>query len=251
MKRIISLLLSLALAVGMLAGCTTVTEDEEIRNSELEIRNVSSNETVDNCFLRSECAETRSNASEACPHEQNDYVSRDEDAEDPEPEPEPELEIETKPEPEIDLESIPYGTKVGERFKDLSITDLSGNKVNTADLRGKIIIFNLWATWCPPCVAELPGFNEIASEYADDVVIVAVHVYDSAMHGMPSYVETNFPDTKIIFAYDTPYSDAYIAAGGTRYVPQTAIIDRNGVILYSAAGGLSESWLKSFIENNQ
>ena len=48
-----------------------------IRNSELEIRNVSSNETVDNCFLRSECAETRSNASEACPHEQNDYVSRD------------------------------------------------------------------------------------------------------------------------------------------------------------------------------
>ena len=42
-----------------------------------EIRNVSSNETVDNCFLRSECAETRSNASEACPHEQNDYVSRE------------------------------------------------------------------------------------------------------------------------------------------------------------------------------
>ena len=41
--------------------------------------NVSSNETVDNCFLRSECEETRSNASEACPHEQNDYVSREND----------------------------------------------------------------------------------------------------------------------------------------------------------------------------
>ena len=55
----------------------TCVSNEEIRNSELEIRNVSSNETVDNCFLRSECAETRSNASEACPHEQNDYVSRE------------------------------------------------------------------------------------------------------------------------------------------------------------------------------
>lgn len=216
MKRIISLLLSLALACGMLASCTTAPEDEEIRNEE---------------------------------------ESKPESDVEPEPEPEPEVtpdvEPEPEPEPEIDLESIPFGTKVGERFNDLTLTDLSGNKVNTADLRGKIIIFNLWATWCPPCVAELPGFNEIASEYADDVVIVAVHVYDSAMHGMPSYVETNFPDTKIIFAYDTPYSDAYIAAGGTRYVPQTAIIDRNGVILYSAAGGLSESWLKSFIENNQ
>ena len=221
MKKIISLMLLLALACGMLAGCTTAPEDEEIRNSELEIP--------------------------------NQEESKPESDVEPEPEPKPEVtpDVEPEPEPEIDLESIPYGTKVGERFKDLSITDLNGNKLNTADLRGKIIIFNLWATWCPPCVAELPGFNEIASEYADDVVIVAVHVYDSAMHGMPSYVETNFPDTKIIFAYDTPYSDAYIAAGGTRYVPQTAIIDRNGVILYSAAGGLSESWLKSFIENNQ
>ena len=223
MKRIISLLLSLALAVGMLAGCTTVPEIPE-DTSELPEVEV---------------------PTDVKPEPEPEPETK------PEPKPEPEIEPEIEPEPEIDLESIPYGTKVGERFKDLSITDLSGNKVNTADLRGKIIIFNLWATWCPPCVAELPGFNEIASEYADDVVIVAVHVYDSAMHGMPSYVETNFPDTKIIFAYDTPYSDAYIAAGGTRYVPQTAIIDRNGVILYSDAGGLSESWLKSFIENNQ
>ena len=163
----------------------------------------------------------------------------------------PEINDQTSVEPTPEPELPPYGTKVGERFNDLTLTDLDGNKVNTADLRGKIIVFNLWATWCPPCVAELPGFNEIASEYADDVVIVAVHIYDSAMYGMPSYVETNFPETKIIFAYDTPHSDAYIAAGGTRYVPQTAIIDRNGVILYSDAGGLSESWLKSFIENNE
>lgn len=213
MKKLISLILSLALVGGMLAGCTAMPEDEEIRNSESEIRN--------------------------------------EDEVEPEKTPEATPDPEPEPEPEIDLESIPYGTKVGERFNDLTLTDLRGNKLNTADLRGKIIIFNLWATWCPPCVAELPGFNQIAREYADDVVIVAVHVYDSAMYGMPSYVETNFPDTRIIFAYDTPYSDAYIAAGGEIYVPQTAIIDRNGVILYSDAGGLSESWLKSFIENNK
>ena len=214
MKKLISLILSLALVGGMLAGCTTAPETPEAKDeptAELE---------------------------------QTPEI-KEEPKEEVKPEPEPE------PEPEIDLESIPYGTKVGERFNDLTLTDLRGNKLNTADLRGKIIIFNLWATWCPPCVAELPGFNEIASEYADDVVIVAVHVYDSAMYGMPSYVETNFPDTRIIFAYDTPHSDAYIAAGGEIYVPQTAIIDRNGVILYSDAGGLSESWLKSFIENNK
>ena len=222
MKKLISLILSLALISSLIAGCTAAPEIPEVKD------------------------ETTADVEKAPETEEK-----------PEPEVTPDIEVtpdvepEPEPEPEIDLESIPFGTKVGERFNDLTLTDLNGNSVSTADLRGKIIIFNLWATWCPPCVAELPGFNEIASEYADDVVIVAVHVYDSAMHGMPSYVETNFPDTKIIFAYDTPYSDAYIAAGGTRYVPQTAIIDRNGVILYSAAGGLSESWLKSFIENNQ
>ena len=47
-----------------------------IVNAECRMQNVSSNKTVDNCFLRSECAETRSNGSEACPHEQYDYVSR-------------------------------------------------------------------------------------------------------------------------------------------------------------------------------
>ena len=67
-----------------------------------EIRNVSSNETVDNCFLRSECAETRSNASEACPHEQNDYVSRDKDAEAPE--------IQVKNVEEVVPETKPQGT---------------------------------------------------------------------------------------------------------------------------------------------
>ena len=222
MKKLISLILSLALISSLIAGCTTAPETPEVKD------------------------ETTADVEKAPETEEK-----------PKPEVTPDIEVtpdvepEPEPEPEIDLESIPFGTKVGERFNDLTLTDLSGNKLNTADLRGKIIIFNLWATWCPPCVAELPGFNEIAREYADDVVIVAVHVYDSAMYGMPSYVEENFPGTRIIFAYDTPYSDAYIAAGGTRYVPQTAIIDRNGVILYSDAGGLSHSWLVEFIESNK
>ena len=132
----------------------------------------------------------------------------------------------------------------------MTLKTLEGETINTADLRGKIIVFNVWATWCPPCKAELPAFNELASEYDGEVVFIAVHCYDNAMYNMPSYVAENFPDTKIIFAYDTPNSDAYIAAGGVGYVPQTAIIDRNGIIIYSDSGALTRSWLASFIENN-
>ena len=151
--------------------------------------------------------------------------------------------VEPDPLPEV-------GTKVGDRFADLSLTTLSGEEINTADLRGKIIVFNVWATWCPPCKAELPDFNIIASEYADDVVIIAAHLYDNYASNMPSYVATNFPDTKIIFAYD--YNDqGYLAAGGIGYVPQTAIIDQNGVIIYSDSGALTYDFLVEIIEKNK
>jgi thiol-disulfide isomerase/thioredoxin len=146
-------------------------------------------------------------------------------------------------------ENIPFGTAVGYRFNDLTLRTLDGTYVNTADLRGKVIIFNVWATWCPPCKAELPDFNAIASEYADDVVIIAAHKYDEYSANMPSYVANNFKNTKIIFAYDNASNDAYDAAGGIGYVPQTAIIDKDGIIRYSDSGRLLYSTLISLIQD--
>lgn len=161
----------------------------------------------------------------------------------------PEGDGEQTPEESKPEENIPFGTAVGYRFNDLTLRTLDGTYVNTADLRGKVIIFNVWATWCPPCKAELPDFNSVASEYADDVVIIAAHTYDDYAANMPSYVANNFPNTKIIFAYDNATSDAYAAAGGDIYVPQTAIIDKDGIIRYSNSGRLSYSALISLIQD--
>ena len=143
--------------------------------------------------------------------------------------------------------NLKVGTSVGDLFRDLTLETLDGGSVSTADYRGKIVIINIWATRCPPCKEELPDFNRIASEYAGEVVIIAAHE-DYTKSAAPSYVETNFPDSKIIFAYDTPRGDAYYAAGGNGYIPQTAIIDQNGVIIYSNYGILSYERLVSIIE---
>lgn len=146
----------------------------------------------------------------------------------------------TTPLPEI-------GTKVGNRFADVTLETMSGESINTADLRGKIIILNLWASWCPPCKAELPDFDRIATEYKDQVVIVAADV-DAGKGGAYSYVQQNFPESDIIFAYDTVYGTAYSLAGGNGYVPYTAIMDQNGVIVYSDSGMLSHTVLVNIIE---
>ena len=140
------------------------------------------------------------------------------------------------------------GTKVGDLMATVEITTLAGEKISVEDFRGKIVVFNFWATWCPPCKAELPDFNKVAAQYKDEVVIIAAHI-SSGSSAAESYVNTNFPETDIIFAYDTAYDEAYTAAGGIGYVPQTAVLDKNGVIVYTDSGMLSEAQLISIIES--
>ena len=148
--------------------------------------------------------------------------------------------VEGDPLPEV-------GNSVGKLFRSINLETLDGGRVSPDDYRGKIVILNIWATWCPPCKAELPDFDKIASDYADDVVIIAAHDY-YGRENAPQYVETNFPDTNIIFAYDSYYGDAYYAAGGDGYVPFTAILDERGVITYSDSGMLTYEQLKSMID---
>ena len=140
------------------------------------------------------------------------------------------------------------GTEVGDLMASVTLETINGSIISTDDLRGKIVILNIWATWCPPCKAELPDFNRIATEYKDQVVIIAAHTVNGNVNA-ESYVEENFPETDIIFAYDTPYSEAYVAAGGVGYVPHTAITDENGVIVYSDYGILSYNQLVYIIES--
>ena len=146
-------------------------------------------------------------------------------------------------------ENLPeVGTKVGNRIADITLTTMDGGKITMSDLRGKIVILNLWATWCPPCKAELPDFDKIATEYKDKVVIIAADV-DAGQGTAYTYVQQNFPNSDIVFAYDTAYGLAYYSVGGNGYVPYTAIMDQNGVIVYADSGMLSHSWLVNMIES--
>ena len=138
------------------------------------------------------------------------------------------------------------GNSVGMLFPGINIETLAGGSVNPDDYRGKIVVINIWATWCGPCKAELPDFDKIASDYADDVVIIAAHDY-YGRENAPQYVETNFPDTNIIFAYDNSFSSVFLAIGGTRYVPMTAVLDQRGVIVYSDSGLMTYEQLEAII----
>ena len=118
----------------------------------------------------------------------------------------------------------------------------SDSKINITDFRGKKVIINFWGTWCGPCMAEMPDFDRIADEYADDVVVIAIHSV-SGKENAPQYIEDNFADSKIYFAYDTSLSatlDMYYAIlGGTSSYPRTIVLDENGVITFIHEGKMS------------
>ncbi len=119
---------------------------------------------------------------------------------------------------------------------------------------GKVTVINFWGTWCTPCVAELPYFEQVAQEYSDKVQVVAVHthlVYETA----PAYIGNKYPDSKIIFAKDYPIDEQglvggyYSALGGRGTFPYTVVLDENGIITKIFVSSLTYDELKAAVEN--
>ena len=113
---------------------------------------------------------------------------------------------------------------------------------------GKLTIVNFWGTWCGPCVAELPFFDAIATEYKDKVTVIAVHtnmVSDSA----PGFIKEHYPESDIIFALDYPDSKYYTALGGRNAYPYTAVLDENGSVVRTFAKTLEYEDLKEIVES--
>lgn len=67
-----------------------------------------------------------------------------------------------------------FSGQKGDRAPNFLLKDLRGNKVKLSDFRGKHVILNFWATWCPPCVDEMPSYQKLAVEYPE-IVILAIN----------------------------------------------------------------------------
>jgi len=109
------------------------------------------------------------------------------------------------------------------RTADFELEDINGRKFKLSDYSGNVIILNFFATWCPPCKAEMPDFNEITREYANDVTIIAINVGKEPLSKVRSFVEANKLRFKV--AMDNGYVSRLY--GPIRAIPVTYVIDRN------------------------
>ena len=144
------------------------------------------------------------------------------------------------------------GTEIGYRCQPYALNLIDGSgTVRVDDFKGKIVIVNFWGTWCGPCKDELPDFNDIASEYKDDVVVLTIHtVY--TLEDAPEYIAKHFPGSNMIFAHDEALTDEmdmyFTLLGGRESYPRTLVLDGMGIIRLTANGKVSHQTLVDIIE---
>lgn len=149
-------------------------------------------------------------------------------------------------------DDIPVGSKVGMKCPAYSLDLVDGSgQINVRDLEGKIVIVNFWGTWCGPCKQELPDFDQVASDYEGEVVVLTVHTV-TKKNEAPDYIAEHFPDSKMLFAYDTPLTESidmyFNLLGGRSSYPRTLILDEKGVIVFTADGKVEHQTLVDTIE---
>jgi cytochrome c biogenesis protein CcmG, thiol:disulfide interchange protein DsbE len=124
-------------------------------------------------------------------------------------------------------------SSIGTPAPDFTIKD-SDRSVTLSQLRGKIVVLNFWATWCPPCVDEMPSLEQLQKKFqGTDITILAVSVDDDA-DDYHKFLRQHAIDLLTVRESGQKTDTGVIAPVSSRYgtfkVPETYIIDRNGVI---------------------
>ena len=138
------------------------------------------------------------------------------------------------------------GTSADSAEKGITVLDWNGNEVKISDFYGKPIVLNFWASWCPPCKAELPDFDSASKKYEGEVLFLMVNMTDGdreTVETAKSFVESMGYTFPVYF--DTKYEAAY--GYGVSSIPQTYFIDANGVVVARATGLIPASQLEQGI----
>ncbi len=125
----------------------------------------------------------------------------------------------------------------GDRAPEFRLPALNGQYVNLSDLRGKVVMVHFWATWCPPCVEEIPTLAQLYQNFrGKDFVMLAISVDEGGAQAVTSFLERNKLSIPVLLDPDQTTAHHY----GTYKFPETYIIDRTGVVRYKVIG--SRDW---------
>ena len=139
------------------------------------------------------------------------------------------------------------GTAVAEPV-DYSLPDMSGKTHSLEDYRGKWVVVNYWATWCPPCQEEIPDLIEFHDQHKDsDAVVLGINFEDIGTEQLTAFVDS------FLISYPVLRSEPLAATplGTVPGLPTTFIIDPDGIPVARQVGPVTRKQLEDYIEKKQ
>ena len=131
------------------------------------------------------------------------------------------------------------------RAPNFTLKAADGSTVELAKLKGKVVVVNFWATWCPPCRAEIPDFVELSKAYkSKGVEFIGIALDEEGWSAVQPFIQKN----KITYPIVLP--DQRVAAnfGGIEAIPTTFVIDKSGTIAEEHVGGISRASLEKVLQ---
>ena len=114
-----------------------------------------------------------------------------------------------------------------------TLPDLDGKMINLADYKGKVVLLNIWATWCPPCVEEMPSMEKLYQELKDESFeILAVSIDESGVNVVLPFMKKH----KLSFPALTDTTGGMKSLYQTTGVPESFIVDKDGIIVEKVIG---------------
>ena len=124
---------------------------------------------------------------------------------------------------------------LGQEAPAWQLKDLDGREVSSAQFKGKVVVVDFWATWCHPCVGEIPGYVALQKKYgADGLVIVGVSLDRVGPKQVKKFAETNGMNYVLVLGDDRVVE----AFGGFDAIPTTFLINRSGRIVHKKTGAM-------------
>jgi cytochrome c biogenesis protein CcmG, thiol:disulfide interchange protein DsbE len=140
------------------------------------------------------------------------------------------------------------GTDVGATMPDYSALGLDGSKFEIQSRRGKVVLLNLWATWCGPCRFEIPELQTIHNRYAArNFEVVGVSVDESGIDAVKDFVKEHSMTYPVVVDAEGKLANVF----QTSVLPTSVVIDRNGKIVWKKFGAImpDDPELKKAIES--
>ncbi len=123
--------------------------------------------------------------------------------------------------------------KTGAMAPELEMTDVEGKTHRLSEYRGKVVLLNFWATWCPPCIAEMPALEAAYAKLKNqgfEILAINLDEQPKAVHKILQDQKLSF---KIFLDPQGKAAQAYLVYG----LPYTVVLDREGKIQYKGFGG--------------